>query len=329
MATEKQQLLENYIKTMTKTYGQGAVIHGNEFRTNCQVISTGSLKIDIATGVGGIPKGRITEVFGGESSGKTTLSLQTAANCQRSGGNVFYIDTEHALDPGYAKALGIDLDTLIISQPGSAEESLNLLKTAITVGAFDLIVTDSIASLVPQAVIDGDIGDSHVGRLARLMSENLPQFASQANSTNTAVLFTNQIRNKIGGYGDPTTTPGGFAMKFYSSMRIQTSRSTLNKDGDEVLGNVVKVKVVKNKLAPPFRECEPEIIYGEGFSREAEIVDIGSEYGIMEKSGSWYSYGGERVGQGKDAARQFLLANPNAANEIELKIKQHLGMSSL
>jgi recombination protein RecA len=327
METAKQTQLQEFLKQCHKTYGKESVISANNARQFCDVTSTGSLKIDIALGIGGIPRGRLVEVFGGESSGKSTLCLQLAANVQKNGGSVLYVDDEHALDPTYAANLGVNLENLIISQPDSAEDALGIIKTGLVVGAFDLIVLDSIAGLTPQAVIDGEVGDSHVGRLARLMSQNCAYFASQASKSNTSLMLINQIREKVGvTYGSPETTPGGRAIRFYSSMRIQMSRSTLNKDGEDVLGNTVKVKVIKNKLAPPFKECEPEILYGEGFSRESEIVDLGSDAGIVEKAGSWYSYKGERVGQGKEAARQFFMANPELANEVELAVKKHFGV---
>ena len=325
----KQTAIEKFIKECNKNYGEGSVMAATNARQRCDVYSTGSIMIDIATGIGGIPRGRLVEIFGPESSGKTTLCLQIAASCQKNGGTVLYVDDEHALDPTYAANLGVDLQALIISQPSSAEESLGIIKTALAVGAFDMIVLDSVAGLTPQAVIDGDVGDSHVGRVARLMSQNLQHFVSEAAKSNTCLAFINQTREKIGVlYGSPETTNGGKAIRFYSSMRIHTARTTLNKDGQDVLGNSVKVKIVKNKLAPPFTECEPEILYGEGFNREYELVDLASGLGIIEKSGSWYSYDGERMGQGKDAARQFLLANPEITDKIEVLVKEQYGISA-
>lgn len=327
MEATKQQAIEKFVKECDKTYGEGSVISANASRKHCDVISTGSTKIDLATGIGGIPRGRLIEIFGAESSGKTTLSLQVAANCQKMGGVALYVDNEHALDPTYASNLGVNLDSMLISQPSSAEESLGIIKTALSVGAFDLIVLDSIAGLTPQAVIDGEVGDAHVGRVARLLSQNLQNFASEASKSNTSVVFINQIREKIGVmFGNPETTSGGRAIRFYSSMRIQATRSTLKKDGEDVLGNTVKIKIIKNKLAPPFKECEPEILYGEGFSREYELIDLGVECGLMEKSGAWYSYKGERAGQGRDNTRQFLMANPHICEELDLEIKKYYGI---
>ena len=282
MDASKRSKIESFVGLTNKNIGPNSVIFGDAARQKVDVITTGSLKIDVATGIGGIPRGRITEIYGGESSGKTSLSLQSAANCQKNGGAVLYIDAENALDPSYAKALGVVLEDITFAQPDTAEESLTIAKNGLESGVFDLIVIDSVAALVPRAVLEGDIGDAHVGVLARLMSANLPKIARAAAVSNTAIIMVNQTRSKIGiSYGDPTTTSGGVALKFYASMRIQTSRSTLRKDGEEVLGNTVKVKVVKNKLAAPFKECEPEIVYGEGFSLERELIDIGVEHDIV------------------------------------------------
>lgn len=323
----KQTGLAAFLAACKKEFGEGAVITANNMRVACDVISTGSLKIDVATGIGGVPRGRIIEIFGHESSGKTTVALQVAANAQKQG-LVLYVDNEHALDPTYATNLGVDIEKLIISQPSSAEECLGIIKTALSSGVFVAIVLDSISGLTPQAVIDGDVGDAHVGKVARLMSQNLQHFAFQANKHQTSVILINQTREKIGlMFGDPTTTSGGKAIRFYASMRIQTSRSTLTKDGEDVLGNLVKVKIIKNKLAPPFKECDPEIVYGEGFSREADVLDLGADTGIIEKSGSWYSYNGERLAQGKEGAKQFLVTNPAIADDIEYKIKEYLGIT--
>jgi recombination protein RecA len=318
--------IELFVASTNKIDGENSVIFGNAARQKVDVISTRSLKIDQALGVGGIPKGRITEVFGGESSAKTTLCLHTVAEAQSRGGAALYIDAENALDPGYAKNLGIDLNEITFAQPDTAEKSLTIAKNGLDCGAFDIVVIDSIASLVPRAVLEGDIGDAHVGVMARLMSQNLSKLANSAARTNTALVCINQTRTMIGqSYGDPTTTTGGKALRFYTSVRIQMNRSVLNKSGDEVLGNTVKVKVIKNKLAAPFKECEPEIIYGEGFSLEREILDFGDELGFVEKSGSWYKINGERV-QGREEARQFLLANPGVTRELLLKIRESLGI---
>ena len=322
---DRKESLSKFLKETEKVYGAGAVMLGNQKPTHCDVIPTGSLKIDMALGVGGFPKGRITEVFGAESSGKTTLMLQTAANCQKAGGKVLMVDVESSLDPSYATALGLNLDDLIISQPGLAEDALGIIKTALMMQAFDMIILDSIAAMTPRAVVDGEPGDSHMAIVARLLSRNLSMLHRAAVESNTCLAFVNQIRDNIGVmYGEKTTTVGGRAMKFYASMRIQVSRSTLNKDGEEVIGNKVKVKVVKNKLAPPYKECEAEILYGQGFSKTSELVDIGSDMGIVEKAGSWYSYEGERIGQGRDNAVEFLTQNPKTADEIEGKIRAAL-----
>lgn len=322
---EENKKVSDFISKMNKEIGAGAVILGNTQKIKVDVISTGSLKIDAATGVGGIPRGRVTEVFGQESSSKTTLALHSTANVQKAGGSALYIDMEHALDPTYATNLGVNLGALAVSQPDNGEQALSIVKGALQMGAFDLIVVDSVASLIPRVVIEGEVGDAHMGVLARLMSANLPMFARLAFDSNVALLFLNQMRNKLGvQYGSPLTTPGGDAMKYYTSLRLQLTRSTLKKDGEEVLGNMVKAKVVKNKLAAPFKECEPEIIYGEGYSKESEIIDLGAEFDIVEKSGSWYSYKGERIGQGKEQVKQFLLGHPDISSEIEQMVRAKL-----
>lgn len=322
-----EKSVQEFIAKSNKEYGQNTIILGKDCRMKVDIISTGSLKIDIATGIGGIPKGRVVEVFGEESSGKSTLALHVAANVQKAGGNVLYIDAENALDPTYASRLGVNLEEVAISQPDNAEQAIGLVKSATSMRVFDLIVLDTIAAMTPRAIIDGEVGDAHMASMARLLSANLSYICDGAAKGNTSVLCLNQVRNtNFSGYGNPLGTSGGRAMRFYTSMRIQMTRSTLNKDGTVVAGNTVKVKIVKNKLAPPFTECEPEIVYGEGFSREHEIVDLGSDNGLIDKAGSWYSYKGERIGQGADTVAQFLVANPKITDELETAIKERLGM---
>lgn len=318
MQAEKLEKLKTLISATEKTIGKNSIVFGDVQRAKCDVISTGSLKIDEATGIGGVPRGRLTEIIGWESSGKSTLSLQLIANVHRSGGVAAYIDAEHALDPTYATNLGVDLSELVLAQPETAEQGLQLCEDMMTCGIFDLIIIDSTAAMIPRAILEGNIGDAFMGIQARLMSQACPKLVSAASKSGTALVFINQLRSKIGGYGDPTTTPGGNAVKFYSSMRIQTTRSTVEKSDGEATGNKVKIKVIKNKLARPFVECETEIIYGEGFDLEGEIIDYGVKLGLVERSGTWYSYQGNRLGQGKDNARQFLMANPDVAKSIEL-----------
>jgi recombination protein RecA len=320
--TKRKTALAEFMKNAVKTYGNGIVSSGNQSLEGVEVISTGSIKIDAASGIGGLPKGRMIEIFGEESSGKTTLGLQLVAECQKAGGQALFVDVEHALDPVYATNLGVDLEKLMVSQPDNAESALGIIKDALTLGAFDIIVLDSVAGLATQAEIDGDVGDAHVAKIPRLMSQNLKQFTSICHHANTLMVFINQTRSNIGQtYGDPNTATGGKAIKFYMSMRIKTIRTSAMKDGEETIGNKVKVTFVKNKLAAPFKVCEPEILYGEGFSRELEIIDIGSENGIIEKAGSWYNYAGERLGQGRDNVRQLLIANPTLTAEIEAKVR--------
>jgi recombination protein RecA len=320
LSEESQKRIEDFLKSARKEFGNESVITAKDKKAKVDVISTGSVKIDIATGIGGIPRGRITEVFGMESSGKTTLALHAVANCQKAGMSALYVDVEHALDPKYAKNLGIDMDSLLISQPDNGEQALDIIKFGLNSKAFGLIVLDSVASLVPRVVFEGDMADSNVGVLARLMSKACPLFVDLASDANTALLMINQIRSSIGtSYVDPTVTSGGKALKFYASVRIQTFRSTLQKDGELVVGNIVKAKVIKNKLAPPFRDCETEIVYGEGFSRESDLLDLGQENGFIEKSGAWYVVNGEKM-QGKDRAVQYLLANPDYCTQLESQI---------
>ena len=329
MQEERRKVLEDALRRIKKEYGEGAVMFlGEKPVESVPAISTGSLSIDRITGIGGVPRGRITEIYGPESSGKTTLALHVIANAQKEGGVAAFIDAEHALDPTYAKKLGINLEELLVSQPDSGEQALEIAETLVRSGAVDVIVVDSVAALVPEAEIKGDMGDSHVGLQARLMSQALRKLTAAINKSNCALIFINQVREKIGmmGYGGPQeTTPGGRALKFYSSMRMEIRNvGQIKGKNDERIGHKAKVKIVKNKLAPPFREAVVEVYYGEGISREAELLNLGEELGLVKKSGSWYSFGDLRLGQGKENARQFLKENPEVARELEEKILEAL-----
>jgi recombination protein RecA len=329
---EKGKALAAALAQIEKQFGKGSVMRmdANAPVEEVQTVSTGSLGLDIALGVGGLPRGRIVEIYGPESSGKTTLTLQTIAQMQKLGGTCAFIDAEHALDVGYAQKLGIKLDELLISQPDTGEQALEITDALVRSGSVDLVVIDSVAALTPRAEIEGDMGDSLPGLQARLMSQALRKLTGSINRTNTLVIFINQIRMKIGVmFGSPETTTGGNALKFYASVRMDIRRTGSIKSGDEVIGNETKVKVVKNKIAPPFKEAHFDILYGEGTSREGEIIDLGVDNKIVEKSGSWYSYGGERIGQGKDNARQFLKDRPQLAREIENKVRAALGVREL
>ena len=331
-ASEKGKALAAALAQIEKQFGKGSVMRmdANAPVEEVQTVSTGSLGLDIALGVGGLPRGRIVEIYGPESSGKTTLTLQTIAQMQKLGGTCAFIDAEHALDVGYAQKLGIKLDELLISQPDTGEQALEITDALVRSGSVDLVVIDSVAALTPRAEIEGDMGDSLPGLQARLMSQALRKLTGSINRTNTLVIFINQIRMKIGVmFGSPETTTGGNALKFYASVRMDIRRTGSIKSGDEVIGNETKVKVVKNKIAPPFKEAHFDILYGEGTSREGEIIDLGVDNKIVEKSGSWYSYGGERIGQGKDNARQFLKDRPQLAREIENKVRAALGVREL
>ena len=331
-AAEKGKALAAALAQIEKQFGKGSVMRmdANTPVEEVQTVSTGSLGLDIALGVGGLPRGRIVEIYGPESSGKTTLTLQTIAQMQKLGGTCAFIDAEHALDVGYAQKLGIKLDELLISQPDTGEQALEFTDALVRSGSVDLVVIDSVAALTPRAEIEGDMGDSLPGLQARLMSQALRKLTASINRTNTLVIFINQIRMKIGVmFGSPETTTGGNALKFYASVRLDIRRTGSIKSGDEVIGNETKVKVVKNKIAPPFKEAHFDILYGEGTSREGEIIDLGVEAKIVEKSGSWYSYGGERIGQGKDNARTFLKERPALAREIENKVRASLGVREL
>ncbi len=328
---ERQKALAAALSQIEKQFGKGSIMRLAEGAVveDIQVVSTGSLGLDIALGVGGLPRGRVVEVYGPESSGKTTLTLQVIAEMQKIGGTCAFIDAEHALDAQYAQKLGVNLQDLLISQPDTGEQALEIVDALVRSGSVDLIVIDSVAALTPKAEIEGEMGDSLPGLQARLMSQALRKLTATIKRTNCLVIFINQIRMKIGVmFGNPETTTGGNALKFYASVRLDIRRVGSIKKGEEVIGSETKVKVVKNKVAPPFRQADFDILYGEGISREGEILDLGSQHNIVEKSGAWYSYGGERIGQGKDNAREFLRANAAMAVEIENKIREALGVSA-
>ncbi|HUO57538.1 MAG TPA: recombinase RecA [bacterium] len=328
MATEKQKALDMAILQVEKDHGKGAIMRLGEAKAqDVKAISTGAISVDIATGIGGVPRGRIVEIFGPESSGKTTLTLHIVAECQKAGGTAVFIDAEHAMDPAYAKKLGVNVDELLISQPDSAEEALQIADILVRSGAVDVIVVDSVAALAPRAELEGEMGDAHVGLQARLMSQALRKLTALLSKSNTSALFINQIREKIGVmFGNPETTPGGRALKFYSSMRLDVRRVEAIKSGDQNIGNKVKVKVVKNKTAQPFKEGFVDIIFGQGISKEASLIDTGLEMGILDKSGTWLSYGETRLGQGRDAAKAFLKEQVDIAGQIEKKIKEKAGL---
>ena len=322
---EKKKALEAALGQIEKQFGKGAVMKlGENAQMNIDVIPTGALSLDIALGIGGVPRGRIVEVFGPESSGKTTVALHMIAEAQKMGGEAAFIDAEHALDPVYAKHLGVDIDNLIVSQPDTGEQALEIAEALVRSGAIDILVVDSVAALVPKAEIDGDMGDSHVGLQARLMSQALRKLAGVLNKSNTVAIFINQLREKVGVmFGNPEVTPGGRALKFYSSVRLDVRRVEALKINNEVVGNRTRVKVVKNKVAPPFREAEFDIVYGEGISKEGNVLDIGVNLNIVEKAGAWFSYNGTRIGQGRENAKQYLKDNPTVCAEIEAKIREN------
>ena len=311
-----------------KTHGKGAVMRlGDEVRAPIDVIPTVSIALDVALGIGGLPRGRVVEIYGPESSGKTTVALHAVANAQKAGGIAAFIDAEHALDPDYAQKLGVDTDALLVSQPDTGEQALEIADMLIRSGAIDIIVIDSVAALVPRAEIEGEMGDSHVGLQARLMSQALRKLTGTISSTNTTMIFINQLREKIGVmFGSPETTTGGKALKFYASVRLDVRRIETLKDGTDAVGNRTRVKVVKNKMAPPFKQAEFDIIYGFGISREGGLIDMGVEHGFVRKAGAWYTYEGDQLGQGKENARTFLKDNPDLADEVEKKIKEKLGI---
>ena len=325
---DRSKALATALTQIDKAFGKGSVMRlGDDIRPPVAVIPTGSVALDIALGIGGLPRGRIVEIFGPESSGKTTVALHAVASAQRAGGNAAFIDAEHALDPVYAKALGVDTDNLLVSQPDTGEQALEIADMLIRSGGLDIIVIDSVAALVPKAEIEGEMGDSHVGLQARLMSQALRKITGALSSTGTTAIFINQLREKIGVFfGNPETTTGGKALKFYASVRIDVRRTQTLKDGDQPVGNRTKAKVVKNKMAPPFKQAEFDILYGQGISREGGLLDLGVENGIVRKSGSWYTYGSDQLGQGKENARTFLKDNPELASEIETKILASLGI---
>lgn len=326
MKKEKDKTLEQVLADIEKQFGKGAIMKlGEKGVRNIDVVSSGSLALDQALGVGGYPKGRIIEIFGPESSGKTTIALHAIAEVQKAGGRAAFIDAEHALDPVYAKKLGVDTDELLLSQPDTGEQALEIVEALVRSEAMSIIVIDSVAALVPQAEIEGEMGDSHVGLQARLMSQALRKLGGIVNKTNTICIFINQLREKVGVmFGNPETTPGGRALKFYSTVRLDVRRAEQIKVGSDVLGNKTIIKVVKNKVAPPFKTAEVEIMYGEGISKTGEIIDIASNLGILDKSGAWYSYKGEKIGQGKENAKLVLKNNPALYKEIEDKVRNHL-----
>lgn len=324
--TEKLKALQLTIDKISKDFGKGSVMMMNEKADHqIDVISTGSIGLDVALGIGGLPRGRVTEIYGPESSGKTTVAIHVIAEAQKKGGMCAIIDAEHAFDVSYAKKLGVDVDNLLISQPDYGEQALEIADRLILSGALDVVVIDSVAALVPKGELEGEMGDSKMGLQARLMSQALRKLTATISKTNSCCIFINQLREKIGVmFGNPETTTGGNALKFYSSVRLDIRRMSQIKDGDNSIGNHVKVKVVKNKVAPPFRQAEFDIIFGQGISKTGEIIDLGAQYDILQKSGSWFSYGGNKLGQGREAVRQLLLDNPELANEIEGKIRAKL-----
>ncbi len=327
MDDNKRKALSAALGQIEKQFGKGSVMRMGDVSAarDVDVISTGSLALDVALGVGGLPRGRIIEIYGPESSGKTTLTLQVIAEAQKAGGTAAFVDAEHALDPGYAEKLGVQIDDLLVSQPDTGEQALEIADMLVRSGAVDIVVIDSVAALTPKAEIEGEMGDSHMGLHARLMSQALRKLTANIKRSNTLVIFINQIRMKIGVmFGNPETTTGGNALKFYSSVRLDIRRTGAIKKGDEIVGNETRVKVVKNKMAPPFKQAEFEILYGEGISREGELIDLGVKHDIIDKSGAWYSYNGNRIGQGKDNVRSFLKDNPDTASDIDQQLRAKL-----
>jgi recombination protein RecA len=327
MDDNKKQALSAALSQIEKQFGKGSVMRMGDGgpSADIQAVSTGSIGLDVALGIGGLPRGRVVEIYGPESSGKTTLTLHAVAEMQKTGGTAAFVDAEHALDPSYAEKLGVNVDELLISQPDTGEQALEITDMLVRSGAVDIVVVDSVAALTPKAEIEGEMGDSHMGLQARLMSQALRKLTANIKRSNTLVIFINQIRMKIGVmFGNPETTTGGNALKFYASVRLDIRRTGAIKKGDEILGNETKVKVVKNKVAPPFKQVNFEILYGEGISREGELIDLGVDNKIVEKSGAWYSYNGDRIGQGKDKVRTFLKENPQVASDIEAKLRELL-----
>ncbi|MCS5733156.1 recombinase RecA [Herbiconiux daphne] len=327
----REKALETALAQIDRQFGKGSVMRlGSDDRAPVEVVPTGSIALDVALGIGGLPRGRIVEIYGPESSGKTTLTLHAIANAQRAGGIAAFIDAEHALDPEYAKKLGVDIDALLVSQPDTGEQALEIADMLVRSGSIDLIVIDSVAALVPRAEIEGEMGDSHVGLQARLMSQALRKLTGGLSQTNTTMIFINQLREKIGVFfGSPETTAGGKALKFYASVRLDIRRIETLKEGTEAVGNRTRVKVVKNKMAPPFKQAEFDILYGIGISREGSLIDFGVEHEIVRKSGAWYTYDGDQLGQGKENSRRFLTENPDIALEIENKILAKLGIGEV
>lgn len=327
--SDRQAALDMALKQIEKQFGKGSIMKlGEQAERRVSTVSSGSLALDVALGVGGYPRGRIIEIYGPESSGKTTVSLHAIAEVQRQGGRAAFIDAEHAMDPVYAQKLGVNIDELLLSQPDTGEQGLEIAEALVRSGAVDIIVIDSVAALVPKAEIEGDMGDSHVGLQARLMSQALRKLSGAINKSKTIAIFINQIREKVGVmFGNPETTPGGRALKFYSTVRLEVRRAEQLKQGNDIVGNKTKVKVVKNKVAPPFRVAEVDIMYGEGISREGEILDMASELDIVQKSGAWYSYNEERLGQGRENSKQFLKENTDLREEIAFFIREHHGIS--
>jgi len=329
---DKQKALDAALSQIEKQFGKGAVMKlgDNNAQMQVEVVPSGSLSLDLALGVGGVPKGRIVEVYGPESSGKTTVALHMVAEVQKRGGIAGYVDAEHAMDPTYAKALGVDIDNLYISQPDDGEQALEIAETMVRSGAIDIVIVDSVAALVPRAEIEGEMGDSHMGLQARLMSQALRKLTGITNKSNCTVVFINQLREKIGvTFGNPETTTGGRALKFYSSIRMEIRKSDVLKQGTEIVGNRVKVKIAKNKVAPPFKTAEFDIIYGKGISKEGDILDLAAEVDIVNKSGAWYAYKETRIGQGRENAKQFLRENPDVCQEIENLVREHYDLPVL
>ena len=327
MDENRKKALAQALGQIEKQFGKGSVMRlgDGSMIANIEAVSTGSIGLDVALGIGGLPKGRVVEIYGPEASGKTTLTLQVVAEAQKMGGTAAFVDAEHALDPQYAEKLGVNVDELLVSQPDTGEQALEITDMLVRSGAVDVIVVDSVAALTPKAEIEGEMGDSHVGLQARLMSQALRKLTGNIKRSNAMVIFINQIRMKIGVmFGSPETTTGGNALKFYSSVRLDIRRIGAIKKGDEVIGNQTRVKVVKNKVSPPFKMAEFEILYGEGISREGEIIELGVQHGLIDKAGSWYSYGSDRIGQGKENVREFLRTNPDVAAEVEQKIREKL-----
>ncbi len=324
--SDKQKALSMALSQIEKQFGKGSVMRlGDAQAVRIEAVSTGSLGLDVALGIGGLPRGRVVEIYGPESSGKTTLTLQVIAQCQKVGGTAAFVDAEHALDPAYAEKLGVDVENLLVSQPDTGEQALEITDMLVRSGGVDVVIVDSVAALVPKSEIEGEMGDHHVGVQARLMSQALRKLTANIKRSNTLVIFINQIRMKIGVmFGNPETTTGGNALKFYSSVRLDIRRTGAIKKGDEVVGNETRVKVVKNKVAPPFKQASFDILYGEGISRLGEVIDMGVKLGFIQKSGSWYSYADERIGQGKENVRTFLKENPEIAEAIEVKIREQL-----